>query len=127
MPKGPAGGPRPFAENDEPDYSILADFEGEEWMVEYDERDMYSFKIEEKLRGPRGAVQQVAIRIKEQEWDGQELVKEYDDPYPVTMVQTDISTLGREPETGEVKILISLIQEYFNEIDVEPTEIRMVK
>jgi hypothetical protein len=127
MPKGPAGGPRPFAENDEPDYSILADFEAEEWMVEYDERDMHSFKIGEKLRGPRGAVQQVAIRIKEKEWKEQELVREYDDPYPVTAAQVDIQTFGREPETGEVKILISLIQEYFNEIDVEPTEIRMVK
>lgn len=98
----------------EPDYYIMFDFEPEQWMIDLDNRDMHKMDIEKILAQPAGSIEGVQIRYLEKLWDDRELVKEYEDTFPVSSVNVPMIELRRGQSEANDRV-IELISEYIED------------
>jgi len=107
----------PFAQIEgnptDPDFYIVFNFEPEDWIIDADNRDMHRSRLQSKLNKPAGPIGEPIIRVMEKQWDGQELVKEYEDELPVTMVQIPMTELITRQSEANKKV-ISIASDYID-------------
>ena len=95
----------------EPDKYLIFEFEDEQWMIE--DREKHKFDIQRELRQPRGPTGDVIVRIKEKKWDGRTLVKEYEDEFPVSMLQIGmLDVIDFEEARSDV---VDIVAEYVHD------------
>lgn len=115
-----------YSSSVEPDYYIVFDFKPEQWMIDLDNRDNHKREIEHILKKPAGSIEGVKIRYLEKLWDGKELVKEYEDMFPVSLVQIPMIELRTDQEEANEKV-IELVSEYIDDHGGEYDNVSVVE
>lgn len=105
----------------EPEKRLIFKFEDEQWMIDSGSRDFHQSQLRGILRQPAGPTGKIIIRIKEKEWDDNKLVTEYEDEFPVTMLQ--IGMLDVIDFDDAVEAVIDIVSEYIEDNGGEYDEV----